>query len=79
MKARSLTTVLGILEKMVPSTFSHCRIEGTDREPQGLCEVLLRNDWKISPEGCYVAVNSQGQVISMFCLAMMYSVGTWIH
>ena len=29
----------------------------------GLNELLLRNDWRTSPEGCYVAVNSAGRVI----------------
>ncbi len=36
----------------------------TPWEPRGLCEVLLRSDWASSPEGCFVAENSDGDVIS---------------
>ncbi len=46
---------------LVPVIF---RIEGTEREPRGLCEVLLRSDWASSPEGCFVAETSDGDVIS---------------
>ncbi len=36
--------------------------------------MLLRNDWASSPEGCFVAVNAEGDVVSE-CVAFLVHLG----